>query len=87
MRLDPAGMSSRCGPANGSATTGCCCHRLGPRRLSIPGAELDGIHYLRTSTTATSCARAWTAGGRLAVIGAGWIGCEIAASARQPASR
>ena len=35
------------------------------------------------SPTATRCARASTRGGRLVVIGAGWIGSEVAASARQ----
>jgi 3-phenylpropionate/trans-cinnamate dioxygenase ferredoxin reductase component len=44
-----------------------------PRRLSIPGADLDGIHYLRTLE----------AKGKVTVIGAGWIGAEFAASARQ----
>jgi len=55
-----------------------------PRRLSIPGAELEGIHYLRTFADADALrARLEAGAGRLAVVGAGWIGSEIAASARQ----
>ena len=54
-----------------------------PRRLSIPGAELDGIHYLRTFADSDALRSRLDAGARLVVIGAGWIGSEVAASARQ----
>jgi 3-phenylpropionate/trans-cinnamate dioxygenase ferredoxin reductase subunit len=55
-----------------------------PRVLPVPGADLDGIHYLRTlADSDTIAARLREGGGRLAVIGAGWIGAEVAASARQ----
>jgi 3-phenylpropionate/trans-cinnamate dioxygenase ferredoxin reductase component len=55
-----------------------------PRRLPIPGAELDGIHYLRTFADADALRARLDAGaGRVAVVGAGWIGSEVAASARQ----
>jgi 3-phenylpropionate/trans-cinnamate dioxygenase ferredoxin reductase component len=54
-----------------------------PRRLDVPGTELDGIHYLRTLTDSERIAERIEAGKRLVVIGAGWIGAEIAASARQ----
>jgi 3-phenylpropionate/trans-cinnamate dioxygenase ferredoxin reductase component len=54
-----------------------------PRRLDIPGADLDGVHYLRTRHDARGLADAIRAAGRVAVIGAGWIGSEVAASARQ----
>jgi 3-phenylpropionate/trans-cinnamate dioxygenase ferredoxin reductase subunit len=54
-----------------------------PRQLSVPGAELEGVHYLRTIGDSDSLRSAITAAGRVAVIGAGWIGCEVAASARQ----
>jgi 3-phenylpropionate/trans-cinnamate dioxygenase ferredoxin reductase component len=54
-----------------------------PRRLSIPGAELDGIHYLRTIEDSAALRERIDAGGRAAVVGAGWIGSEVAASARQ----
>jgi 3-phenylpropionate/trans-cinnamate dioxygenase ferredoxin reductase component len=54
-----------------------------PRRLGIPGGELEGIHYLRSLDDADTLRKRLDDGGRLLVIGAGWIGCEVAASARQ----
>jgi 3-phenylpropionate/trans-cinnamate dioxygenase ferredoxin reductase subunit len=54
-----------------------------PRRPPIPGAELDGVHVLRTVEDSDALRAVLDAGGRLVVIGAGWIGCEVAASARQ----
>jgi 3-phenylpropionate/trans-cinnamate dioxygenase ferredoxin reductase subunit len=54
-----------------------------PRRLSFPGSELDGIHYLRDLADSDAIAARLDRGGRLVVIGAGWIGAEVAASARQ----
>jgi 3-phenylpropionate/trans-cinnamate dioxygenase ferredoxin reductase subunit len=54
-----------------------------PRRLRIPGAGLAGVHYLRDLADAERLRAAITAAGRVVVIGAGWIGCEVAASARQ----
>ena len=54
-----------------------------PRRLSVPGAELEGVHYLRDFSDADEIASHFDAGRRMVVIGAGWIGSEVAASARQ----
>src|SRR5215211_5408567 len=54
-----------------------------PRRLSLPGAELDGVLYLRAVEDSDEIRRRIDAGGRLVTIGAGWIGAEVAASARQ----
>jgi 3-phenylpropionate/trans-cinnamate dioxygenase ferredoxin reductase subunit len=55
-----------------------------PRRLPVPGAELEGIHYLRTFADCDALrTRLDAGGGRVAVVGAGWIGSEFAASARQ----
>jgi 3-phenylpropionate/trans-cinnamate dioxygenase ferredoxin reductase subunit len=54
-----------------------------PRQLRLPGAELGGVHYLRTMASSASLRDAIRGAGRVAVIGAGWIGCEVAASARQ----
>ena len=54
-----------------------------PRRLSVPGADLDGIHYLRAVGDSDVLRRHLTPGRRVAVVGAGWIGSEVAASARQ----
>jgi 3-phenylpropionate/trans-cinnamate dioxygenase ferredoxin reductase subunit len=54
-----------------------------PRRLPVPGADLEGVLQLRTVDDADRLRAAIQGGGRLAVIGAGWIGAEAAASARQ----
>ena len=54
-----------------------------PRRLQIPGADLDSIHYLRTLNDCDALRGRLEAGGKVVVIGAGWIGAEFAASARQ----
>jgi 3-phenylpropionate/trans-cinnamate dioxygenase ferredoxin reductase component len=54
-----------------------------PRRLSILGSELDGVHYLRTLEDSDGLRARLDQGGSVVVIGAGWIGAEVAASARQ----
>ena len=54
-----------------------------PRHLSVPGAELDGVHYLRTVGNSDALRQAFSGSPQVVVIGAGWIGCEVAASARQ----
>ena len=54
-----------------------------PRRLSVPGAELSGVYYLRSLADADVLAQLLRPPSRLVVIGGGWIGCEVAASARQ----
>jgi 3-phenylpropionate/trans-cinnamate dioxygenase ferredoxin reductase component len=53
-----------------------------PRRLDVPGADLDGIHYLRTLEDSESLAAALKATPAVVVVGAGWIGLEAAAVAR-----
>jgi 3-phenylpropionate/trans-cinnamate dioxygenase ferredoxin reductase component len=53
-----------------------------PRTLDVPGAGLDGVHYLRTHPNSDTLAAAFKGSTGLVVIGAGWIGCEVAASAR-----
>jgi len=54
-----------------------------PRRLTVPGADLNGVYYLRTMANSATLRDAIKGASRVAVIGAGWIGCEVAASARQ----
>ena len=54
-----------------------------PRRLSVPGADLAGVLFLRTLADADELRARLASGGRVVVIGAGWIGAEAAASARQ----
>jgi 3-phenylpropionate/trans-cinnamate dioxygenase ferredoxin reductase component len=53
-----------------------------PRRLSLPGADLDGVLELRSAADADRLKAALHPGARLAVIGGGYIGLEAAASAR-----
>ena len=53
-----------------------------PRKLSVPGSDLDGIYDLRTVADGERIAAELRPGRRLVVIGAGFIGAEVAASAR-----
>jgi 3-phenylpropionate/trans-cinnamate dioxygenase ferredoxin reductase component len=54
-----------------------------PRRIAIAGADLGGVYYLRTLADCDALRERLDAGGRVVVVGAGWIGSEFAASARQ----
>ena len=51
------------------------------RRLSIPGAELAGILHLRDLADADAIRTAVVPGSTLAIVGGGYIGLEVAASA------
>jgi 3-phenylpropionate/trans-cinnamate dioxygenase ferredoxin reductase subunit len=53
------------------------------RRLSIAGADLPGIHYLRTAAECDAIKREAAPGRRAVVVGMGFIGCEVAASLSQ----
>jgi len=53
------------------------------RRLQLRGSDLEGIFYLRTLAEADRLKAALARGGHLVVVGAGFVGCEVAASARQ----
>jgi 3-phenylpropionate/trans-cinnamate dioxygenase ferredoxin reductase component len=53
------------------------------RTLSVPGHELSGVRYLRTIDEADALRTHLGGGaGRVVVVGAGWIGLEVAAAAR-----
>jgi 3-phenylpropionate/trans-cinnamate dioxygenase ferredoxin reductase subunit len=54
-----------------------------PRRLPIPGADLEGVCVLRSLANSDTLRERLDGGGRVVVVGAGWIGSEVAASARQ----
>ncbi len=54
-----------------------------PRRPPIAGADANGVHYLRTIDDAATLNSVLTEGSSLAIVGAGWIGMEVAASARE----
>jgi 3-phenylpropionate/trans-cinnamate dioxygenase ferredoxin reductase subunit len=53
-----------------------------PRKLRLPGAELHGVHYLRTVDESDTLRAAFRSGARVVIVGAGWIGLETAAAAR-----
>ena len=53
------------------------------RRLSCPGAELPGVHYLRTVADVTPIRQAMLPNARVVIIGGGYIGLECAATARK----
>jgi 3-phenylpropionate/trans-cinnamate dioxygenase ferredoxin reductase subunit len=57
------------------------------RRLDIPGAGLDGIHYLRTVAECDAIKREAAANRHAVVVGMGFIGCEVAASLTQLGTR
>ncbi len=52
------------------------------RRLAVPGAGPDNVHYLRSFGEAEALRRRLSPGSRLVVIGGGFIGLELAAAAR-----
>ena len=54
-----------------------------PRRLSAPGAGLDGVLYLRRVGDSERLSAALHASGQVVVVGAGWIGLEVTAAARE----
>ena len=51
------------------------------RRLNLPGADCANVHYLRTRNDADRLARDLREGARVAIVGMGVIGAEVAASA------
>ena len=54
-----------------------------PRPIRVPGAQLSGIHYLRTLADTEQLKQAAASATAVAVVGAGWLGSEVAASLRQ----
>ena len=53
------------------------------RQLRLPGADLPGVHYLRTVAECDAIKQAAAPGRRAVVVGMGFIGCEVAASLTQ----
>jgi 3-phenylpropionate/trans-cinnamate dioxygenase ferredoxin reductase subunit len=54
-----------------------------PRHLDLPGVELAGVHYLRTIRDVDAIREQIQPGCRLVIVGAGYIGLEVAAVAHQ----
>jgi 3-phenylpropionate/trans-cinnamate dioxygenase ferredoxin reductase subunit len=52
------------------------------RRLSVPGGDLSGVRYLRSLHDSAALFREFEKRPRVLVLGTGFIGCEVAASAR-----
>jgi NADPH-dependent 2,4-dienoyl-CoA reductase/sulfur reductase-like enzyme len=53
-----------------------------PRRPPIDGADGEAVHVLRSIADADALRASIRDGGRLVIVGAGWIGSEVAATAR-----
>jgi 3-phenylpropionate/trans-cinnamate dioxygenase ferredoxin reductase subunit len=53
-----------------------------PRRLDVPGADLDGAYYLRNVEDSERLKIEFAQAERVVIVGAGWIGLETAAAAR-----
>jgi len=54
-----------------------------PRLLPLPGAELAGVHYLRTVADVDRLRAELSPGRRAVIIGGGYIGLEVAATCRE----
>lgn len=55
-----------------------------PRRVNVPGADAEGVLYLRDIEDSEALHRALEGGGKRVVsVGAGWIGLEVTAAARE----
>lgn len=52
-----------------------------PRRLTIPGSELEGLHYMRSIADVNAMRDVFVPGARLVIVGGGYIGLEVAAVA------
>ncbi|MGD8831908.1 MAG: FAD-dependent oxidoreductase [Pseudomonadales bacterium] len=52
-----------------------------PRRLSIPGSDLAGIHYLRSIADVDAIRDQFAEGKKLVIVGGGYIGLEVASVA------
>jgi len=56
---------------------------LRPKRLQVPNGDLTGRHAVRTLDDAIGLRAALVPGAKVVILGAGFIGCEVAATARK----
>ena len=54
-----------------------------PRPLAVAGIDLEGVHYLRTIADVDRIRAGWASARRLVIVGGGYIGLEVAATARE----
>ncbi|WP_034260613.1 NAD(P)/FAD-dependent oxidoreductase [Actinospica robiniae] len=54
-----------------------------PRRLSVPGADVEGVYYLRHVADCEQLRHLFQTASRVVLVGGGWIGLEVAAAARE----
>jgi 3-phenylpropionate/trans-cinnamate dioxygenase ferredoxin reductase subunit len=59
------------------------CSGAVPRRMTCPGSDLAGVHYLRNVDDAAAIHEGLKPGARVVIVGGGYIGLEIAATARK----
>jgi 3-phenylpropionate/trans-cinnamate dioxygenase ferredoxin reductase subunit len=59
------------------------CLGAGPRRLTCPGADLPGVHYLREIADVAPIQAAFKPQSRVVIVGGGYIGLETAATCRK----
>jgi 3-phenylpropionate/trans-cinnamate dioxygenase ferredoxin reductase component len=79
--LDPSGRAAVLASGREIAADGVVL-ATGARARPFPGARLAGVHTLRSVDDAVALRDDLLAGGRLVVIGAGFIGAEVASTAR-----
>ena len=53
------------------------------RKIKVPGADLPGVHYLRSIADVDELRPAFKTAKNLAIVGGGYIGLEVAAVARK----
>ncbi|MFI6172947.1 NAD(P)/FAD-dependent oxidoreductase [Nocardia sp. NPDC051052] len=53
-----------------------------PRRLPLPGADAQGVRYLRSVDDSDQLRDTLSTAAQIAIVGGGWIGLEVAAAAR-----
>lgn len=83
-RLDPQTCQLELGNGQTLTYDGCVLATGGePRPLDVPGAELKGIHLLRTRADAAAILADLPAEGRAVIVGASFIGLEAASALRK----
>jgi 3-phenylpropionate/trans-cinnamate dioxygenase ferredoxin reductase subunit len=58
-----------------------------PRRSDLPGADLEGVLYLRTVEDSERLREAFQPGSNVVIVGGGWIGLEAASAAREAGAK